>query len=253
MTLSSPGGAAPRMPRDEAGDKVPAVQEPVPPDEEPESGPEAVTRSRSKVGVLAAVAVLAVGLDALSKALVVANLTPGQPVHILGNIFEFVLLRNSGAAFSFGTGYTVVFTLLAVVVIIVVIRMATRLRSTGYAVAFGLLLGGAAGNLADRIFRAPGVFRGDVVDWIGVVPRYYPVFNLADSCICIAAVLFVILSLRGVRMDGSSASRGDDPPRPPRLRGEDPPDTPLPRGTRTNRGPLGRPADQAREDPGSDQ
>jgi signal peptidase II len=172
------------------------------------SGDGATGRSRSKLGVLIAVAVGAFALDALSKALVVANLTPDEPVHVIGDVLEFNLLRNSGAAFSFGTGYTVVFSLLAIVVIGVVVRFAPRLRSTGYAVAFGLLLAGASGNLADRIFRAPGLFRGDVVDWIEVT-RYYPVFNLADSSICIAAVLFILLSLRGIHMDGS---RGDRPP-----------------------------------------
>ncbi|HUN30642.1 MAG TPA: signal peptidase II [Trebonia sp.] len=166
------------------------------------------TAPRSKLAVLIGVALGAFGLDALSKALVVANLTPGEPVHVIGSVLEFDLLRNSGAAFSFGTGYTVVFTLLAIVVIGVVVRFAPRLRSTWYAVAFGLLLAGASGNLADRIFRAPGLFRGDVVDWIEVT-RYYPVFNLADSSICIAAVLFVLASLRGIRMDGS---HGDRPP-----------------------------------------
>ena len=158
------------------------------------------------IGLLAGVAVLVVALDAVSKALAVAHLTPGEPVHVLGNVLEWDLLRNPGAAFSVGTGYTAVFTVLAIGVIAFVIRTARRLRSTGYAVAFGLLLGGAAGNLGDRIFRAPGVFRGDVVDWIGVVPRYWPVFNLADSSICIAAVLFVLLALFGVHIDGT---RGD--------------------------------------------
>jgi signal peptidase II len=165
--------------------------------------------ARRKVAVLAAVAALVLGLDVLSKALVVANLTEGEPVHLLGDIFEFTLLRNPGAAWNLGTGYTAVFTVLAVGVIVFVVRVARRLRSTGYAVAFGLLLGGASGNLGDRIFRAPGVFRGNVVDWIGVVPRYYPVFNIADSAICIAAVTFVLLALLGIRMDGT---RGDKAP-----------------------------------------
>ncbi len=193
MTQPSPGDAAPQGTSSGA---------------RPEPESQVAVRPRSKVAVLAAVAAAAFGLDAASKALVVANLTPGQPVHVIGDLLEFNLLRNSGAAFSFGTGYTVVFTLLAIVVVAVVVRIAPRLRSTGYAVAFGLLLAGASGNLADRIFRAPGLFRGDVVDWIEVT-RYYPVFNLADSSICIAAVLFVILSLRGIHMDGS---RGDQPP-----------------------------------------
>jgi signal peptidase II len=201
MTQPSPGGAAPGGAS--AGSGPQPDQEPAP---SPEAGPSASAGPRSKLAVLIAVAFGAFGLDALSKALVVANLTPGQPVHVIGNVLELDLLRNSGAAFSFGTGYTVVFTLLAIVVIGVVVRFAPRLRSTGYAVAFGLLLAGASGNLADRIFRAPGIFRGDVVDWIEVT-RYYPVFNLADSSICIAAVLFILLSLRGTRMDGTRGAQ----------------------------------------------
>jgi signal peptidase II len=165
---------------------------------------------KPRVGVLAAVAALVLGLDILSKVLVVANLTEGEPVHILGDVFELTLLRNSGAAFSVGTGYTVVFTVLAIGVIVFVVRAARRLRSVGYAVAFGLLLGGAAGNLGDRVFRSPGVFRGNVVDWIGVVPRYYPVFNIADSAICVAGALFVLLALRGTHMDGTRGERPAD-------------------------------------------
>lgn len=161
---------------------------------------------RPKVLLLAAVAALVVALDAVSKALVVANLTEGQPVHLLGDVFEFTLLRNPGAAWNLGTGYTAVFSVLAIGVIVFVVRTARRLRSAAFAVAFGLLLGGATGNLGDRIFRAPGIFRGNVVDWIGVVPRYYPVFNIADSAICIAGALFVLLAMRGVHMDGT---RGD--------------------------------------------
>ena len=203
MTQPPDGGAASR-----GASSGPGPQPDREPGASPEDGTLAAARTRSKLAVLIAVAVGVFGLDAASKALVVANLTPGQPLHVIGGFLEFNLLRNSGAAFSFGTGYTVVFTLLAVVVIGVVVRFAPRLRSTGYAVAFGLLLAGASGNLADRIFRAPGLFRGDVVDWIEVT-RYYPVFNLADSSICIAAVLFVLLSLRGIHMDGT---RGDQPP-----------------------------------------
>lgn len=184
---------------------------------------EAPGGARPKVAVLAAVAALVLGLDVLSKALVVAHLTEGEPVHLLGNIFEFTLLRNPGAAWNLGTGYTAVFTVLAVGVIAFVVRVARKLRSAGYAVAFGLLLGGASGNLGDRIFRAPGVFRGNVVDWIGVVPHYYPVFNIADSAICIAGATFVVLALRGIHMDGT---RGDRTPAAAERPGAASPDSP---------------------------
>jgi signal peptidase II len=162
--------------------------------------------AKSKVAVLAGVAVVVLALDAISKALVVANLTPGEPVHVIGTLLQWNLLRNSGAAFSLGTGYTVVFTLLAIGVVTYIIRTARRLRSTGYAIAFGLLLGGASGNLADRLFRAPGFFRGNVVDWIDVA-HYDGVFNLADSAICCAGAMFVILALLGYRTDGTRGDR----------------------------------------------
>jgi signal peptidase II len=141
--------------------------------------------------------------DAVSKALVVAHLQPEQPVHVLGNVFELWLTRNPGAAFSVGTSETIVFTLIAIAVVVYIVRTARRLYSLGWAIALGLLLGGAAGNLGDRIFRAPGLFRGDVVDWIGVVPRYYPIFNLADSAIVCGGVLMVLLAMRGHHLDGT--------------------------------------------------
>ena len=153
--------------------------------------------------VLVAVAAFVLAADAVTKAIVVAHLRPDQPVHLLGNVFEFWLTRNPGAAFSVGTGETAVFTIIAFGVIVYIARTARKLYSTGWAIALGLLLGGAAGNLGDRIFRAPGLFRGDVVDWIGVVPRYYPIFNLADSAIVCGGILMVILAMRGYHMDGT--------------------------------------------------
>ena len=172
---------------------------------EPESSAQEPSR-KTKVAVLAGVAILVLALDAISKALVVANLTPGEPVHVIGTLLQWNLLRNSGAAFSLGTGYTVVFTLLAIGVVAYIIRTARKLRSTGYAIAFGLLLGGASGNLADRLFRAPGFFRGNVVDWIDVA-HYDGVFNLADSAICCAGALLVILALLGYHTDGTRGDR----------------------------------------------
>jgi signal peptidase II len=162
------------------------------------------------VAVLVGVAAFALAADIISKALVVAHLRPDQPVHLLGNVFELWLTRNPGAAFSVGTGETAVFTVIAFGVIVYIARTARKLYSAGWAIALGLLLGGAMGNLGDRIFRAPGLFRGDVVDWIGVVPRYYPIFNLADSAIVCGGILTVILAMRGYHLDGT---RSVDEPR----------------------------------------
>jgi signal peptidase II len=153
--------------------------------------------------VLAAVAAFVLAADIITKAIVVAHLRPDQPVHLLGNVLEFWLTRNPGAAFSVGTGETAVFTVIAFGVIVYIARTARKLYSAGWAIALGLLLGGAMGNLGDRIFRAPGLFRGYVVDWIGVVPRYYPIFNLADSAIVCGGILTVVLAMRGYHLDGT--------------------------------------------------
>ena len=162
--------------------------------------------------MLAAVAAFVLAADLVSKALVVAHLRPEQPVHLLGDVLMLWLTRNPGAAFSVGTGETIVFTGIALAVVIYIARTARKLYSLGWAVALGLLLGGAMGNLGDRIFRAPGLFRGDVVDWIAVT-RYYPIFNLADSAIVCGGILTVILALRGYHLDGTrgepAAERGD--------------------------------------------
>ena len=158
---------------------------------------------KRRIAVLVGVAAFVLAADIITKAVVVAHLRPDQPVHLLGNVLEFWLTRNPGAAFSVGTGETAVFTVIAFGVIVYIARTARKLYSAGWAIALGLLLGGAMGNLGDRIFRAPGLFRGDVVDWIGVVPRYYPIFNLADSAIVCGGILTVVLAMRGYHLDGT--------------------------------------------------
>ena len=156
--------------------------------------------------MLAGVAACVLAADIITKALVVAHLREGDPVHVLGDVLMFNLLRNPGAAFSVGTGDTIVFTAIAVAVVVYIARTARKLYSIGWAITLGLLLGGALGNLADRLFRAPGVFRGDVVDWIELT-RYWPVFNVADSCIVCGGFLAVVLAARGIRLDGTREVR----------------------------------------------
>ena len=118
-----------------------------------------------------------------------------------------MLLRNPGVAFSIGTSMTIVFTAIAAGVIIYILRVARNLRSVGWAITLGLLLGGAAGNLGDRIFRSPGWFSGHVVDWIEL--PHWPVFNIADSSIVCGGILVVLLALLGVRMDGTRQTRSE--------------------------------------------
>jgi signal peptidase II len=155
---------------------------------------------------LVLIAVLTVALDAATKALVVARLEHREPVRLLDGLLTFEVSRNSGAAFSFAQGATVLFTLIAVAVVVVIVRTLPRLRSAGWAVTLGLLLGGAVGNLVDRLTRAPGIGRGAVVDFIHL--PHFATFNLADSAITVGAVLAVLLSLRGVEVDGSHRPHG---------------------------------------------
>jgi signal peptidase II len=138
--------------------------------------------------------------DLVSKTVVVATLSDRAPLRLLGGLLTLRELRNSGAAFSIGTSVTVVFTLIALGVIVAILRTARRLRSIPWAVTLGLLLGGAAGNLGDRLFRSPGFLRGHVVDWIEL--PHWPVFNVADSCIVCGGVLAVLLAARGIPIDG---------------------------------------------------
>ena len=160
--------------------------------------------------MLAGVAAFVLAADIITKALVVAHLREGEPVHVLGDVLMLNLLRNPGAAFSVGTGDTIVFTAIAVAVVVYIARTARKLYSIGWAITLGLLLGGALGNLTDRIFRAPGLFRGNVVDWIEVT-RYWPVFNLADSAIVCGCILTVLLAMLGYHLDGTHGDRKTPP------------------------------------------
>lgn len=153
-----------------------------------------------------AVAATALVLDIVSKVLVAANLGDHPPVKLLGGAIYLVETRNSGAAFSMGTGATVLLTVVALAVVGVILRTARRMHSIGWAVALGLILGGALGNIVDRLFRAPGIGRGHVVDWISLFSSdgsRFAIFNLADSAITCGAVLAAILALRGVNLDGT--------------------------------------------------
>jgi len=160
----------------------------------------AVDQPRRRVGILIGIAVLVLVLDIVTKVIVVATLSNRAPVRLLGGFLKLRVDRNPGAAFSFGPSLTILFSLIAIAVIVVILRSSRRIHSLGWAIAFGLLLGGATGNLVDRFFRWPGPFRGWVVDWIQI--PHWPVFNLADSAIVCGGVLLVLLSARGIRMDG---------------------------------------------------
>jgi signal peptidase II len=154
--------------------------------------------------VLLGVSLTVLAADIVSKYLAVRELGDRNPVELLGGLLTLRLVRNAGAAFGVAQGLTILFTMVAVGVVVVILRLSRRLRSTAWAVALGLVLGGAVGNLVDRMFRAPGPGRGHVVDFLEL--PHWPVFNLADSAIVTAAVLMVLLSARGSSYDGTRST-----------------------------------------------
>jgi signal peptidase II len=169
--------------------------------------PSATASGGRKTALIWSIAAVVVVLDQLSKIVIVATMPDREPIELLGGLLTITYGRNSGAAFSIGQGLTVVFTVVAIGVVVAVARLSGRVRSTGWAVALGCLVGGALGNLVDRVFRAPGPGRGEVVDWIQL-PNY-PVFNLADSFVVCAAIAMVVLSWRGIAWNGAGTAESD--------------------------------------------
>jgi signal peptidase II len=165
---------------------------------------------RGMVILLVALALGIAGVDQATKYLAEERLTQGVHVPLVGDLLGWQLIYNPGAAFSLATGMTWVFTLITLGVVVVVLRVARRLRSAAWAVALGMLLGGALGNLYDRMLREPGFARGHVVDFINYNGWF--VGNVADIAIVLAAVLIALLALLGIEVDGTRvvAAREDD-------------------------------------------
>jgi signal peptidase II len=173
--------------------------------------------------VLYGTAALVVAADQLIKYLVVRHLAGRPPVRLIGDFLQFRYATNSGGAFSLLTGAPVFFALMAIVVIGGILYASGRARGLPIAVSLGLLLGGAVGNLLDRLLRGDQPLRGEVVDFIKVGP--WPVFNLADSCIVVGGILLALLLGRPERhgeVEGGRASPPagaedgrPEPPEPP--------------------------------------
>ena len=176
-----------------------SLSDTVPPSPERPTGP----RTRLRL-LFAGIAVLGLALDQGTKSLALHRLADGD-VDLLGSWFVLHLTRNPGAAFSTGTEYTVLLSLLAILAAGAVLWFARRLGSTAWAWSLGLLLAGITGNLTDRVLREPGPLRGHVVDFL-MLPNW-PVFNIADICINVAAALILLQAFRGIRLDGTREPR----------------------------------------------
>jgi len=157
--------------------------------------------------ILVGAALAVYGIDQLAKYLVVTNLAEGEVVPVLGNVLQWQFVRNPGAAFSLASGMTWIFTILAAGVITFIAWFARRIRSLAWALVFGLLLGGVLGNLTDRLLREPGFGVGHVIDFISTPWLIPAIYNIADIAIVSSMVLFMILTIRGVGLDGSRQVR----------------------------------------------
>ena len=135
-------------------------------------------------------------LDLATKLWAVSTLSDRSNFKVLGDFFQLTLVRNPGAAFSIAEGATIFLTLFGFFVLAIIFYYSVKITSKGWSVVLGLAMGGILGNLVDRIFREPGVLRGHVIDWLQV-PNF-PVFNIADSAIVIAAGISMLLSLRNI-------------------------------------------------------
>jgi signal peptidase II len=199
--------------QDEAGAPLipagPAQRDPIDPadpthtgaDSAPEPTGPTPARRRGLFLLLASIAVVTYLLDQLSKWWAISELTDEPPRDLIGAFLRLDLIRNPGAAFSIGTGNTWLLTIVAVVVLVVVIRVSRRLGSIGWAWALGLLLGGALGNLTDRIVREPGFGQGHVVDFLDYNGWF--IGNIADIAIVSAAILIGLLAITGRSVDGT--------------------------------------------------
>jgi len=160
--------------------------------------------------ILLAAALVVYGVDQLSKYLVVTNLTEGEVVPVLGNVLQWQFVRNPGAAFSLASGMTWIFTILAAGVITFIAWFARRIRSIAWALVFGLLLGGVLGNLTDRLLREPSFGLGHVIDFISTPWLIPAIYNIADIAILSSMALFMLLTIRGVGLDGTRESKRAD-------------------------------------------
>lgn len=156
---------------------------------------------------LAVIAAVVLTADQLVKNWVVANLVEGQTVPVLGEFLRWHFVRNPGAAFSMASGSTWIFTILALAVVVVILWQLRKLRSLPWAMFLGLLLGGVLGNLTDRLTRAPGFPEGHVIDFISTPWMWlgFPeaIYNIADMAIVSGMILFIVISLIGLPIDGS--------------------------------------------------
>ncbi|MDJ1370406.1 signal peptidase II [Gulosibacter molinativorax] len=159
------------------------------------------------MALLTAIAVAIFAADQIVKQIVVTNMSEGETISVIDGVLQWHFVRNSGAAFSMASGQTWLLTIVAVAVVIAVAVLARKIHSARWATVFGLVLGGALGNLFDRLFREPGFFRGHVIDYISTPWLIPAIYNIADMAIVFGMIAFVLLTILDVQLDGTRPKR----------------------------------------------
>ena len=159
-----------------------------------------ISGNRRRLFFVIAFSILVV--DQLSKVWAVSRLEGTDPIVIIDGFFSLNFVRNPGAAFSFAEGFTFVIALIALAVCGYLIRLSGQVSNILWTIALSLVFAGAMGNLLDRILREPGVMRGHVVDFLQFTFINFPIFNVADIAITFGAIFIVLLSWRGIDING---------------------------------------------------
>lgn len=158
-------------------------------------------RTRSKTYLVLGLALFLVFLDQLSKFFIEDLLSLGESVSVIGDLLRFTLMYNDSAAFSLGVGATWPLTIISSIAVLALIWFGPKSKTLIWLIISALVLGGATGNLVDRLFREPGFANGHVVDFLQI-PFNFPIFNLADSFVVIGVSLALIRTFRGDELGG---------------------------------------------------
>ncbi|MFL2002121.1 signal peptidase II [Microbacterium sp. A1-JK] len=170
------------------------AEEPTGTSDEPLPGRKTTKRPPRALSIALAVAGLGLILDQGTKALAAAQLPPRDRVPLVGDLLSLTLVYNPGAAFSLGSGTTWVFTIIGVLAAAVTIGFAVRLRGVRWGIALGLILGGAVGNLVDRLVNPPSFGQGHVTDFIAYGDLF--VGNIADILVVAGVALLCLIMVR---------------------------------------------------------
>jgi len=160
-----------------------------------------VSGTRARTLLFLGIGIFLVFLDQLTKELAIASLADGSVIPVIGDILKFRLAYNDAAAFSLGVGQTWVLAIIASCAVLALLWFGPRAKNITWTIIAGLVLGGAAGNLVDRLTRAPGFLNGHVVDFISI-PLNFPIFNLADTFLVIGVSLAMLRTLMGDELGG---------------------------------------------------